>query len=56
MAHHGGGVILQIFWLNVGLFTYFLFHHCFPRWQTVEVFEVQNCKYSFPISNPNILY
>ena len=56
MARHGGGVVLRIFLLNVGIFTRFRFHHCFPRWQTGESFEVRTCKYSLPISNPNILY
>ena len=56
MAHHVGGVILQTFWLNVGLFMCFLFHHCFPRCQMVEFFVIWNCKYSLPIQNSNILY
>ena len=57
MAHHrGGGVVLQIFWLNVGLFTCFWFHHCFPTWLMEELFRIRTCKYSLPISNPNILY
>ena len=51
-----GGIVLQIFWLNAGLFTHFWFHHCFPRWLTVELFVIRNSKYSLPISNPNILY
>ena len=51
-----GGVILQIFWLNVGLFTCFWFHHCFPTWRMEELYTIRNCKYSLPISNPNILY
>ena len=44
MVRHGG-VVLWIFWLNVGLFMHFWFHHFFPRWPTVELFVVRNCKY-----------
>ena len=56
IAHHRGGVVLQIFLLNAGLFTCFWFHHCFPRWLTTRKFGIQTCKYSLPISNPDILY
>ena len=57
MVHYQGGVALQIFWLNVGLFfTCFWFHHYFPTWQPSSNFEIWTCKYSLTISNPNILY
>ena len=56
MARHEGGVVLQIFLLNVGIFTRFWFHHCFPRWRQSSNFAIWTCKYSLPISNPNILY
>ena len=56
MACHGGGVVLQIFLLNVGIFMRFWFHHRFPRWLTTRKLGIQTCKYSLPISNPDILY
>ena len=56
MACHGGVIITRIFLLNAGIFTWFWFHHCFPRWPTGEHFTIRTCKYSLPISNPNILY
>ena len=41
MARHRGGIVLQIFWLNTGLFMRFWFHHCFPTWQTCILFLFQ---------------
>ena len=57
MARHGGVCIITwIFLLNAGIFTRFWFHHCFPIWRQSSNFGIQTCKYSLPISNPNILY
>ena len=55
MARHGGCCTPDIF-VKWGLFTCFWFHHCFPRWLTTRKFGIQTCKYSLPISNPDILY
>ena len=56
MACHGGkGAVLQIFLLNAGIFTGFDFTS-FPIWWTEKLYMIQTCKYSLPISNPNILY
>ena len=51
MACHGGVYHNADIFVKCGYF-----HHCFPRWPTEEHFAIQTCKYSLPISNPNILY
>ena len=46
----------DFFCQNAGLCMHFLFHHSFPTWWTLQISVVWNCKYSLPISNPNILF
>ena len=52
----GWGIVTRIFLLNASIFMQVGFHHCFPRWRTEELYAIWVCKYSLPISNPNILY
>ena len=52
----GGVSDLRFYCQNAGLFMHFLFYHSFATWWTLQISVVWNCKYSLPISNPNILF
>ena len=55
MGMSWGGRTLDIF-VKCGYFYAVLISPLFSKMANGEIFEVRTCKYSLPISNPNILY
>ena len=56
MACHGGGCCTSDILVKCGSIYVLFISPLFSKMADGEVFEVRNCKYSLPISNPNILY
>ena len=52
MACHGGCHTLDILVKCMSFYTLLIS----PLFSNMELFGIQTCKYSLPISNPNILY